>query len=138
MNPSHKAILDRAIEIVTRDNLVATRGKTIKEITDKDVVIPVGSPVWSALSRSETKKNGYPTYHMVFLVSGKFHCDCIQGKKSGKVCAHKAAAYIAKQEEDKEAQAALVAEIAKANAERDASFLLPVSSGPSFHRGRNR
>lgn len=79
MTQQQAAQLERATQIAERDGLTARKGIT------RD-----GKPVWAVLSRSATRKAGYPVYHLVTVEGSHLACDC-PGSWHGRVCAHRAA-----------------------------------------------
>lgn len=71
--------LTRAEAIAVRDELHAIKGTTKS-----------GQVVYGVLNRTETKRNGYPTYHLLRVDGLRITCDCYASQR-GRVCAHRAA-----------------------------------------------
>lgn len=62
---------------------------TVKRAVNKKT----GDLVFYSLSRSQSKKLGYPVYHLISVIDTVIHCPCEHGRVSGNVCVHEAAVY---------------------------------------------
>ena len=81
MTQQQAAQLERAAQIAARDALIARKGRTHD-----------GRAVWAVLSRSASRKAGYPVYHLVTVAGdgAQLACECY-ASQHGRICAHRAA-----------------------------------------------